>query len=191
MPDPRLEPLLVEDAVRARLPLPFAPEDLWKPDPALWGAGAQAVLPDLEAQLRNWPTDAGLWQAWISWARFHPARPSLLDLARNLAYWNPEGDWRTTLPAVAQQAVAAELRRQGRFLEMRDWFQAAWDQLDHRPLKELRPWERALAANRHAEEEATIFKPLRAALRALGQNEQLLELERTFGAMMGKDARSR
>jgi hypothetical protein len=191
MPDPRLEPLLVEDAVRGSLALPFTPEEAWKPDPALWGAGAQAVLPDLEAQLRSWPTDAGLWRAWISWARFHPARPAILDLARSLPYWTPLGDWRTTLPAAAQEAVAAELWRQGRFLEMRDWFQAAWDQLDHRPLKELRPWERALAANRHAEEEATIFKPLRAALRALGQNEQLLELERTFGAMMGKDARSR
>jgi len=187
MPDARLEPLLAEDAARARLTLPFGPLEGWKPSEAIWAGAAQAVLPELEASLRGWPGDALLWQAWISWSRFHPGRPLILELARSLPYWNPNGDWRTSLPYAVQRAVAAELRRQGNFQLMRDWFQAAWDLLDQRPLKDLRPWEKPYLLDRRRAEETAIFQPLRDALRALGMNEQLLELERTFGAMMGRE----
>jgi hypothetical protein len=187
MPEPRLEPLLAEDATRARLILPFGPGEGWKPDEAIWAGAAQAALPELEAGLRSWPGDAELWQAWISWSRFHPGRPGILELARSLPYWNPNGDWRTSLPYATQRAVAAELRRQGNFQLMRDWFQAAWDLLDHRPLKDLRPWEKSYLLERRREEDTAIFRPLRDALRALAMNEQLLELERTFGAMMGRE----
>ena len=187
MPDPRLEPLLAEDATRARLVLPFTPKEDWKPDEALWGGAAQAVLPELENQLRSWPADAELWRTWIAWSRFHPGRPFLLDLARSLPFWNPAGDWRTLLPYDVQRAVAAELSRQGNFQIMRDWFQASWDLMDHRPLKDLRPWERQYYTDLRREEDTAVFRPLRDALKALGMNEQLLDLERTFGAMMGRD----
>jgi len=192
MPDRRLEPLLAEDAARAQLVLPFQPKEGWKPGEALWGGAAEAVLPDLEALLRSWPSDTELWRTWISWARFHPGHPSILDLARSLPYWFPGGDWRTALPYDVQRAVAAELRRQGDFFQMREWFQACWEVLDQRPLKDLRPWERSWFLERRVQEETAVFQPLRDALRALGFHEQQVELEKAFGAMMGRDvSRSR
>ncbi|BDU74177.1 hypothetical protein [Mesoterricola silvestris] len=192
MPDRRLEPLLAEDAARAHLVLPFRPKEGWKPSPALWGGAAETVLPQLESLLRAWPTDAALWRAWISWAPFHPGHPSILAQAQGLPYWFPDGDWRTALPYDVQRAVAAELRRQGDFNQMRDWFQASWDVLDHRSLRDLRPWERSWYHERRVQEDTAVFQPLREALRALGLHEQQIELERTFGAMMGRDvSRSR
>ena len=187
MPDRRLEPILAEDAARAHLTLPFDPGAPWKPDENVWGGAAQAVLPELEALLKAWPTDNELWQAWVSWAHFHPGRPSILLLAQGLPYWNPAGDWRAGLPFGVLRTVAAELRSQGSFQAMRDWFQASWDKLDHRPLKDLRPWERHWVQTRRADEETAVFQPLRDALRGLGLTEQQLELERVFGAMMGRD----
>lgn len=192
MPDKRLEPLLAEDAARLQLHLPFGPDEAWHPDPDLWSGAAGPVLAELETQLRSWPGFADLWEAWVSWARFHPARPSIVHLAKDLPYWHPEGDWRAGLPYVVHRAVAAELKRQGQFLQMRDWFQSAWDQLDRRPMKDLRPWERSWASERRTEEETAIYQPLREALRALGMNDQLLELQRQFSAMMeGGTHRSR
>ncbi len=187
MPDRRLEPLLAEDAARAGLELPFSPREPWKPGAELWGAAAEAALPGLETLLRSWPSDTRLWRTWISWARFHPGRPSILGLARGLPHWFPGGDWRTALPYAVQRAVADELRAQGDFLQMREWFQACWDLLDHRPLRELRPWERAWYLERRAQEDTSVFRPLRDALGALGLHEQQIELEKAFGAMMGRD----
>jgi len=192
MPDKGVEALAAEDAARALLELPFGPGAAWKPDPDLWGQGAQAVLPLLEERLRTWPSRPGLWKAWISWARFHPGRPSILDLAQSLPFWSPGADWRAGLPYAVQREVAADMRARGDFLRMRDWFQAAWDRLDRRPLKDLRPWERQWAQERRAEEDTAVFRPLRDALRALGLHAEQLELERAFGAMMGREnSRSR
>lgn len=188
MPDARWEPVLAEDAVRAALAPPFSEADPFRPDPGLWSAAAQQVLPDLEARLRAWPGDSGFWEAWIAWARFHPQRPSPLALVRSLPHWAPAGDWRASLPFAVHRAVAAEMRRAQDFREMRDWFQELWDGLDHRPLKDLRPWERTWFQERRAEEETAVFQPLREALRALGMTGQLLDLERTFGAMVGRTA---
>jgi hypothetical protein len=187
MPDRRLEPTLARDAVAARIALDFDPGASWKPDPDIWAAAAQEVLPRVEEELRSWPSRSALWAVWISWARFHPAHPSILSLAQSLPYWFPRGDWRAGLPYQVQRAVAAELRRQGSFDAMRIWFRAAWEVLDKRPLAGLRFGERQWVAERRKEEETAIFHPLRDALRALGCTQEQLELERVFSAMMGRE----
>ncbi len=186
MPERGLEPELAGDAAEALLELPFGPDAPWKPDPDLWGAAAQAVLPRLEERLRTWPRDAGLWKAWIAWSRFHPGRPSLLALAEDLPHWSPGADWRAALPYPVLRRVAAELRRQGAFPQMRAWFQAAWDRLDQRPARDLRPWERRWILERRAEEDTAVYQPLREALRALGLHAEQVDLERTFAAMMAR-----
>ena len=191
MPDIRLEALLAQDAAAARLPLPFGPDAPWKPNPDVWGACAQEVLPKVEAELRSWPSRSPLWTTWVSWARFHPAQPSITRLAQGLPYWSPRGDWRAGLPYLAQRAVAAELRRQGRFDEMRSWFRAAWEALDQRPVAALRLGERQWVLERRKEEETAIFQPLRDALRALGCIQEQTELERVFAGMMGREGARR
>jgi tetratricopeptide (TPR) repeat protein len=186
MPDRRLEPTLAEDAARILTTLEFEPGAPWKPDRDLWAAAAQQALPQLEQAIRTWPNRTYLWSAWISWARFHPAQPSVLALAQGTAFWSPRGDWRAWLPYDVQRAVAAELRRQGQFSAMRDWFRGIWERLDHRPLASLHRGEREWVLKRRREEETAVFQPLRDALAALGQNEELAELERVFGEMMGR-----
>lgn len=197
MPDPRLEATLAEDAAAARVLLPFEPSapgasrvtsTSWKPNAELWGEAAQRVLPKIEEELRCWPSRGALWNLWISWARFHPNQPSILTLAQSLPYWSPQGDWRTGLPYAVQRAVAAELRRQGSFDAMRAWFRVAWDALDRRPLASLRYGERSWVQQRRKEEETAIFQPLRDALSALGCTQEQAELERSFGAMVGREA---
>ena len=187
MPDRRLEATLAQDAAAARISLDFGPEAPWKPDPEIWGACAQELLPRVEEELRSWPSRSALWSLWVSWARFHPAQPSILRLAQSLPYWSPQGDWRAGLPYLAQRAVASELRRQGNFDVMRTWYRAAWEALDQRPLAGLRMGERQWILDRRREEETAVFQPLRDALRALGCTQELAELERVFAGMMGRE----
>lgn len=186
MPDRRLEPLLAEDAARTLAVLGFDPQAPWKPDPERWGAAAAQVLPRLEQALRAWPNRIHLWQAWISWARFHPARPAVLNLVQSVAFWSPKGDWRAWLPYEVQRTVAAELKAQGNYAAMREWFRSVWEALDRRPLDQLYRGERAWVLERRREEETSVFVPLRDALTALGFTEERRELERTFGEMMGR-----
>ena len=186
MPDPRLEPLMAQDAARALVTLDFEPGAAWKPDPSLWGAAAQQALPALEESLRSWPSRAHLWRAWISWARFHPAEPSVLALAQRLPFWSPRGDWRAGLPYEVQRTVAAELRRQGDFATMREWFRGVWASLDQRPLRQLHRGEQHWVLERRREEETAVFRPLREALAALNCTQEQAELERVFGEMMGR-----
>jgi hypothetical protein len=188
MPDRRLEPILAEDAAKSLVPLPFDPQAAWKPDRALWGQAAARVLPQLEEALRSWPNRAHLWQSWISWARFHPSQPSVLDLVRSVDFWCPRGDWRGWLPYPVQRKVAAELRRQGEFQAMREWFGSIWEQLDRRPLAKAHRAERSWLLERRREEETSVYEPLRDALQALGATQERAELERTFAAMMGREA---
>ena len=187
MPEPRLEEALARDGAGARLSLDFDLGAAWKPDPDVWAAAAQEVLPRVEEELRSWPNRGALWTVWISWARFHPRQPSIVALAQSLPYWAPQGDWRAGLPYGVQRTVAVELRRQGSFDIMRTWFRAAWDALDKRPLASLRFGEREWVQERRREEETAIFQPLRDALQALRCTQEQAELERAFSAMMGQD----
>jgi hypothetical protein len=191
MPDRRLEPLLAQDAAKALMPLAFNPQSGWKPDPALWADAAQQALPALELAIRTWPNRTYLWRAWISWARFHPTRPSVLSLAQSTAFWSPKGEWRSWLPYEVQRAVAAELKRQGNYTAMRDWFRAVWDTLDQRPLRAIYKGEQSWIMERRREEETAVFQPLRDALAALECTQEQAELERAFGEMMGRQPSGR
>jgi len=53
----------------------------------MWQWSSQQVLPNLETLLHAWPSQIGLWQAWLSWARFHPARPSVVAFEHRLPTW--------------------------------------------------------------------------------------------------------
>ena len=192
MPDHRLERTLAEDAARALITLEFDPQAPWKPDPDIWAEAALTALPALEEELRAWPNRAYLWRAWVSWARFHPAQPSVLALAQGMAFWSPRWDWRAWLPYEVQREVASELRRQGNFTAMREWFRAVWETLDHRPLRSMHQGERQWILERRREEETAVFQPLREALAALSCTQEQAELERQFSEMMGRDgSRSR
>jgi hypothetical protein len=186
MPNPRLEPLMAQDAAAALAPLDFEPGAPWKPNADVWAGAAQEVLPRIEANLRSWPTRAHLWRAWISWARFHPSHPSVLTLVQSLAFWSPRGDWRAWLPFEVQRTVAGELRRQGDYTLMRQWYRAVWDTLDRRPLANLHRGERPWVLERRKEEETAVFQPLRDALAALRCTAELADLEREFGEMIGR-----
>ena len=191
MPDPRLEATLAQDAARTLAVLEFAPNAGWKPDPDLWAGAAAEALPALERLIHAWPNRTQLWRAWISWARFHPARPAILSLVQGTVFWSPGDEWRAWLPYAAQRAVASELKRQGDFMAMREWFQAVWDALDHRPLRALHPGERKWVMERRREEESAVFRPLRDALAALACAQEQVELERVFGEMMGREPAGR
>lgn len=180
MPDARLEALLAEDAARARLDPGFGSAGSFRPDPDLWGAQAQALLPELETALRTWPSDPGLWEAWIGWAHLHPSRPSIVALAQGMPHWPPGPGWRLGLPLPVHRAVAAELRRQGAYRTMLDWFQDLWNGLDLRPGRDLHAWETRGIQERRLEEAAAVHQPLREALQALGMTDRLREVDRVF-----------
>jgi hypothetical protein len=110
----------------------------------------------------------------------------VLTLAQSTAFWSPRGDWRSWLPYEVQRAVAAELKRQGSFSAMRDWFRSVWDTLDHRPLRNLYRGEQSWIMERRQQEKTAVFQPLREALAALGCTQEQAELEREFGEMMGR-----
>jgi len=191
MPDKRLEPTLAQDAARIQATLEFDPAAGWKPDRNLWAAAAQQALPILEQSIRTWPNRSYLWRAWVGWARFHPAQPSVLALAQSVAFWSPRNNWRAGLPYEVQREVAAEFRRQGNYNAMRDWFRSVWDSLDHRPLRRLHAGERGWVLERRREEETSVFQPLRDALAALACTQEQAELERQFGEMMGRQPKGR
>lgn len=186
MPEPRLEPLLAEDARIAfdapgTVPAASAP---WKPNPALWQWSAQQALPRIEALLRSWPSDPGLWRAWLAWARFHPLKPSVTVLARDLAVWGGRSRWLGALSPEAHQAVAAELRKGGDYEEIVRWLGDAWEGMDRRPGDQLTDgeWE-ALRAYRQKLRPAVVA-PLAEAYRMLERPEDALALEAAYHLMM-------
>jgi hypothetical protein len=175
MPNPALEPLLALDAREAFIPPPFEPEASWHPDPDLWQKTALLVLPVLEAQLRRWPMDDRTWKAWAAWSRFHPDKPSVLSLARNLPL--RPGLAPTSLPPAAQEAVASEFRRLGDPAGMRAWFLAALEGMEAYACAvedPVRPGPRRAPGPGMRE---AVLAPLREALKALGRPEELREVE--------------
>jgi hypothetical protein len=126
MPSPALEPLLAGDAAAAWIPLDFDRTAPWIHDVEAWEKGAKAMAPDLEAALGRWPSSRSLWRAWVSWLPFRSPSPSPWAFANSLPIWRPRGEWLADLPRELHLAVASELRKRRRFVEMRNWFQEAW-----------------------------------------------------------------
>ena len=184
-PQGALEAHAAEDARLSRMPLRF-PEG-WTPSPDIWPWHAQKLLPELEQELRAWPSRSGLWRTWVQWAALHPQRPSPLVLVRGLALWGSERRFGASLPKEVHQAVAEELRQGGRFEEMRAWFQDAWDGLGPGGFYRGRSQVAFLGprAERLKDLETAIVSPLREALGVLRRNRELLALDAAFAAMKG------
>jgi len=128
--------------------------------------GMSRVL-ELEAALGRWPTSPALWRLWLSWLPYRPLPLSPYRFALTLPVPRPQGIWLAELPKELHLAVAAELRKDARYGQMRDWFQAAWEvaSRDHD----------GLYGNRE-----TLFKGLAEALGALHQKAALQELNRQY-----------
>jgi hypothetical protein len=165
--DPELTPLLAEDAARAWIPLDF-PQDACGPLQP-WQTQAGKLLPELEAALGRWPSSRSLWRLWVSWQPFRPVPLSPYGFALSLPVPRAPGPWLADLPTELHRAVAAELRAGGRYGQMRDWFQAAWDAAQ---LARLDP-----AGNREM-----LYQGLAEALTALHQKTALQELNRQYHA---------
>ena len=126
MPDPRLEPILAEDAARALVDPGVRPRGLLEARPRTVGrrrptgpapAWSRPSAPGPTAPTCGAPGSPGPGST--------PARPSVLALAQGTAFWSPRGDWRGWLPYEVHRAVAAELRAQGNYPAMREWFRAS------------------------------------------------------------------
>lgn len=189
LPNPALEALMVEDARRLATGVDISPIAGWTPDPALWEWAAQRTLPQLEATLQRWPSDVRTWWSWIAWSRYHPSRPSALALVQRLPLWRDRDAWAAALPKDVHLAVAEEFRQQGRFEDMRAWFQNAWESLDRRPLSAQAARMRNWYQGQLKDWELAIVKPLREALTVLRRDAELLTLEKTWAAMQGKEGK--
>jgi len=191
MPEPRLERILAEDA-RACYPpaeygflnyvLDFGPDAPWKPDPTLWQWSAQQVLPRLEVLLRSWPNQPAIWKAWVAWARFHPARPSVVALAGTLTLWTDRERWIGRLPLEVLRAVTEELRRDRNYPELARWLGTAWEARARRKGRALQGWERdqweALGP--------ALVTPLVETLRLTGRPDQAREVETTYRDILAR-----
>ncbi len=186
MPNGHLEAALVEDARLAKL-VPDTSSKAWTPNAELWQWAALKVLPEAERELQAWPTRTAAWRLWLSWARFHPASPSPLSFARTLPVWGSESRWSSRLPKEVHQTVAEELRRVGRFEEMRAWFQEAWDGLDKRPLPSFRAFGsfRNTILQQRREQGEAIANPLKEALTILRRNADVKLVDEALQAMLG------
>ncbi len=128
---PGLERRLLADFMRVPSIVNF-PKD-WKPDRELWAEAAGKKLPQLEADVRRWPTADGSLLAWVSWATLHPAHPRPGALLRSLAIWKNMEQSRDTLlragplPMEATMGVSAFLQAEKDWEGLADWCRALLD----------------------------------------------------------------
>jgi hypothetical protein len=193
MPEPRLEPRLAADARATCLPsvvmmgaeyLDFGPDAPWKPDEALWQWSAQQVLPQVEAQLRSWPSHAGLWRSWLAWARFHPAHPSPVALADTLPLWGDRDAWVGPLPMEVHLAVAAELRRTRAYPQLAAWMEAAWAHVGKEAGTEVEAGEWEDRKTLLERLRPAVVDPLVESLRLLQRTEEARQVELTYRRMI-------
>lgn len=179
MPQPMLEPRLIEDAARIFQPLDFGPDAPWISDLEGWRTQALKVVPELESVQQRWPDNAGLWRAWISWGAFLTKPPSILGYAMGLPVYGPPGSWTSLLPEQVHRAVARECRSQGKLGPMAEWFETAWSGL----LARVRPTD---SPSQIGEREKAIYEGYREALTALGRTVDRSELDRAWAAIQPK-----
>ena len=193
MPERRLEPRLAEDeralmpygCTRLEPPLEFGPDAPWQPDPALWQWSALQVLPRLQSALERWPGSYYLWRAWLAWSRFHPARPSPVELARSLPIWPTREAWANGLGLPIHRSVSETLLARHDYQGLLEWLAPVWAAQDKTPARDLS--ERALEdGTLEARQELgdAVVKPLRQTLVALGRPEEAQDLARTYQAMV-------
>ena len=92
MPDPRLEPILAQDAARALVTLEFAPSASWKPDPNLWADAAQTgPAPAWSRPSAPGPTAPTCGGPGSAGPGSTPPHPSVLALAQGTVLLEPPG----------------------------------------------------------------------------------------------------
>lgn len=172
LPQLRLEPDLLKDAVAALLPVGAA--GAWSPSGDAWAFAAKQMLPRLEEKLRQWPSDLGTWRTWISWSELSPDKPKALNLAKLLEPW-------PGLRFEAAQLIAGQLRNRGDWKALEPFARDHWDNLveQARPIhiaipqleahlaNELEVWLSFLEEALAAQGQASSAKPLRAQFKEL------------------------
>ena len=175
-PQPALESRLIEDAIRAWIPLDFPPDDPWVQHAAPWQQAAKRFRSEVESALRRWPRDPLLWRIWVSWRPFmaedKSILPSTLAFAEGLPVFGSMDLWRASLPKQVHEAIAKECLETRHFQAMLDWFQSAANGLP--PKFDMN----GNNSGAQPPQEATIREGLGAALRALGRSDALVRIER-------------
>lgn len=183
---PGLEKRLLADFTRTRWAITF-PKD-WKPDKELWAEAAKKILPQIEADVRRWPTANRPLLSWVTWAALLPSHPRPGSLLRSLAIWkntSAERDPIHTGPLnIFTTGMISELLESHKDWEgLSDWCQALWELgwrealprylkpppgLKEAPVPMMR-WFMDVPFRR-------ILQPWAEALRKLGRTEELRQL---------------
>jgi len=184
MPHPRLELLLMEDALSLQEPFLFPVDLAEKLQKPLWESAARRILPVLEAQLRRWPEDAEAWTAWLDWTRMAGNGDAAALLGRlDLPPTDPveEGP----LPYALATELSEHLKAQERLTELAAWGRPFWPHLlaqlpvaleaakgATRQPPEGREaqarWEAAREASHRVQSAQSLLRPWVGALRATG-----------------------
>jgi hypothetical protein len=128
MPHPRLEMQLLEEAKALRSA--FGAGEDWTPTPELWAAPAKRLVPELELQLRRWPSEGATWEAWVEWSNLLQAPPNPSDLLKRLPIFRMR-EWMGVdagpLPLDVASRVARKLKALGRWKDLEAWCRTFWD----------------------------------------------------------------
>jgi hypothetical protein len=128
MPHPRLEMQLLEEAKTLRSA--FGAGEDWTPTPDLWRAPAKRLVPELELQLRRWPSEGATWEAWVEWSTLLQAPPDPSDLLKRLPIFRMR-EWMGVdagpLPLEVASRVARKLKALGRWKDLEAWCRTFWD----------------------------------------------------------------
>lgn len=124
-----LEKRLLADFTRTPWVITF-PKN-WKPDTELWAEAAKKRLPQIEGDVRRWPTTGPI-HVWVTWAALSPSHPGPGSLLRSLAIWKnsrAERDPIRTGPLniFTTGMISEFLESQKDWAGLSDWCQALWD----------------------------------------------------------------
>lgn len=182
---PGLEKRLLADFTRTRVSAVLPKE--WKPDADLWAEAAGKMLPQVEAEVRRWPTNLPLLR-WVTWAAWHPSRPKPGALLRSLAIWKSttaeQDPFRTGPVGIFLTAQVSEFLQSRKDWEgLSDWCQTLWEF----GWREAMPRSLKLSQSRNVGPQQRtrwltdgpfliILQPWAEALRNLGRTEELRKL---------------
>jgi len=188
MPHPRLEVLLLEDAIA----LGEAPLKLGWPPNALWEAAALRQAPRAELKLQAHPGQASAWKAWHFWASFR-GTPNAVTKAQELTFVPADqGDVLGDLPRSVCLGVLDVLEQRNQPKEAGLWARFAWERY-LRPGLENSALRRSLILELNGKEAwlrdhvsrqlTGLIRPLADALRKGHQNAALAELQAALASL--------
>lgn len=182
MPHPRLEVLLLEDAIA----LGEAPFKVgWTPN-ALWEAAALRQTARAELKLQAHPSQALAWKAWHFWASFR-GTPDAVAKAQELTFVPADqGEVLGDMPRSVFLGVLDELTQRNQAKEAGRWARFTWERY-LKPGLENPALRRSMAVDLngkeawlrdHASQQITaLIRPLAEALRKSNQHSALAELQ--------------